>query len=273
MEHILSAAWRGRYFLASVVLILLIPTTVYLLVAQKWYRTEMVIVAADETQFGPITGQLGGLAALAGFPIADSTSTHALAVLQSKQLARDFVNDLSLITVFFADDWDKANGKWRSDNPADHPDERDAVDFFHNKVFSVYEDKKTGLVILRIDWTDPDAGQEWANELVKRTNEKMRQQALIESTANIRFLQAELASTSLVPLQQAIGALLENEVQRLMLARGKKDFAFQILDSANTDKEPIWPQPAFLLVIATMLATILGTAYLYVLSQLHEKTQ
>lgn len=39
-------------------------------------------------------------------------------------------------------------------------------------------------------------------------------------------------NTNLVALQQAIGRLLENELQKLVLARGNEEFAFRVIDTA-----------------------------------------
>jgi len=112
------------------------------------------------------------------------------------------------------------------------PDVRDAVQYFEKRVRRVSEDRKTGLVSLVIEWKDPEAAAEWANELASQINRQTRERALETASSNIAYLQSEMKATSVVSLQQAIGRLLESEMQQLMLARGNEEFAFRVIDRA-----------------------------------------
>lgn len=240
----------------------------YGLIATKWYSTEIVLAPSETRQFNPLAGQLGGLAALAGVSVSDGEVAEALAIMRSKDLAKRFINDLSLLPIFFYDDWDSLRNTWKSADPEDWPDDRDAVAFFHKNIMTAYEDKKTGLVTLRIDWIDPNAAQEWARELVKRTNEKMRQQALKDSEANLAYLQSELTKTNLVTLQDATGQLIETELKRRMLAKGNAEFAFRIIDDAASEKDPIWPRPLLLVTLACTSAILFSVIIIFAFAAL-----
>jgi uncharacterized protein involved in exopolysaccharide biosynthesis len=120
----------------------------------------------------------------------------------------------------------------------------------------VSEDRKTGLVTLGIAWRDASMAAEWANTMVARLNAQMRARAIADANQNIAFLRQELASTSIVPMQQSIGRLLEAELQKLMLARGNAEFAFRVVDAAQAPKRRSRPQR--LLIIAGSL--LLGGA-------------
>jgi uncharacterized protein involved in exopolysaccharide biosynthesis len=136
---------------------------------------------------------------------------------------------------------------------------RDAVKFFDENVRGVYEDARTGLVTLSVEWKDPSIAAEWANILVKRLNERMRGRALAEAEANVTFLQSEMGSTSIVSLQQSIGRLLEGELQKLMLARGNEEFAFRVIDKAEPPKRRSKPKRALLVILATVLGGVIAT--------------
>lgn len=252
----------------STILIFVTAAACYGLMATKWYSTEIVLAPAETRQINPLVGQLGGLAALAGVSVSDGEVAEALAVMRSKDLAREFINDLSLLPIFFYDDWDSQKKTWKSTDPDDWPDDRDAVAFFHKRIMTTFEDKKTGLVTLRIDWIDSNAAQEWARQLVKRTNEKMRQQALKDSEANLAYLQSELTKTNLVTLQDATGQLIETELKRLMLARGNAEFAFRIIDDAASEKDPIWPRPLLLLTLAFTSAVLFSVIIIFAFAAL-----
>ena len=121
-------------------------------------------------------------------------------------------------------------------------DIRDAVDYFDTGVRAIGEDKKSGLITLSVTWTDAALATEWANELVKRANQRLRSQALQESERNIKYLQGEIAATNVTALQQAIGKVIESEMQKLLLARGSEEFAFKVIDKAVQPKKRAKPQ-------------------------------
>jgi hypothetical protein len=75
--------------------------------AREWYRAEVLLAPADEKDSASLGGQLGGLAALAGVRVGSGgESAEAIAVLRSREFAREFIEDFDLLTVFFADEWD-----------------------------------------------------------------------------------------------------------------------------------------------------------------------
>jgi uncharacterized protein involved in exopolysaccharide biosynthesis len=122
----------------------------------------------------------------------------------------------------------------------------------------VEEDARTGLVTLSIEWRDPVLAAAWANLLAVRLNDHMRQRALTEAEANVKYLRNEFESTSIVALQQSISGLLENEMQKLMLARGNAEFAFRIIDRAEVPRTKSKPRVALIVAVATVFGGMLS---------------
>ncbi len=228
--------WRGKWLVAGITALFAIVGLTYALFATEWYRAEVVLAPVDEKSRLGLANQLGGLASLAGIGTGADANVEPVAVLGSREFARELVEDLNLSVVFFADEWNPSEKRWRAGNPGEWPDVRDAVIYFDEEVRRVRQDRRTGLVTLTIDWTDPEMASQWANLLVKRVNDKMRARALIESERNVRYLQKEMASTKVVSLQQSIGRLLESESEKLMLARGNEEFSFHVVDRAEPPK-------------------------------------
>jgi uncharacterized protein involved in exopolysaccharide biosynthesis len=240
----------------------------YALTATKWYRAEVLLAPAEEVTASGLGGQLGGLAALAGVRVGGGSSAEPIAVLKSREFARAFIEDLNLLPLLFHEEWDKSEGVWLDDNPEEWPDIRDAIKYFHENVLNVTEARDGGLVTLAVEWTDANMAADWARELVVRLNERLRQRALREAATNVAFLQAELARTNVVTLQQSIGRLLESELQKLMLARGNEEFAFRVIDAASPPKDRVRPNLALIAVVGTMLGAMLalfGVFFLHVL--------
>jgi LPS O-antigen subunit length determinant protein (WzzB/FepE family) len=240
--------WSGRWLIIAITSLFAVGGVTYALIAQEWFRAEVVLAPADKK--GGMSGalsQLGGLASLAGVSVGGGDNNEPLAVLKSKDFAREFITDMKLMPVLLRD--------WRGDK---EPDIRDALKFFTEKVRTVTDDKKTGLVTLGVRWKEADTAALWANEMVKRLNDRMRNQALIEAERNVAYLQKEMAATSVVSLQQSMGRVLEGEMQKLMLARGNEQFAFKVIDRATPPKLRDAPKRALIAIVATLAGGFLG---------------
>jgi len=59
-------------------------------------------------------------------------------------------------------------------------------------------------------------------------------------------------------MQESIGRLLETELQKLMLAKGNREFAFKIVDPAFVPKERLRPKRAMIAIIGTLLGGLIG---------------
>jgi LPS O-antigen subunit length determinant protein (WzzB/FepE family) len=190
--------------------------------------------------------------------VGGGDSVEAIAILGSRKFSAEFIEDRNLLPVFFADAWDSASNDWLPEVEADRPDIRDAVRYFVDNVRSITEDRDSGLVTLAVEWTDPRLAEDWANALVQRLNDSMRQRALSEAEANVTYLQLELGKTSVVTLQQSIGRLMESELQKLMLARGNSEFAFRVVDPAQEPKVRSRPRRSLIVVLSTFVGGLIA---------------
>ena len=257
--------WQNKWLIAAMTAVFAIASIAYALTLTHWYRSEVLLAPADEqTMNTGIVGQLGNLAGLAGLSAGGGGSVEALAVLNSRDFTRAFIDEQNLIPTLFADKWDAENQRWLDEDPELWPDSGDGVQYFDNDLRRISEDRQTGLVTLAIEWTDPELAARWAALLVNRLNDYMRARALREAEANIEYLQAELEATSTFALQQAIGNLLEREHQKLMLARGNDEFAFRIIDSAQVPDTPSRPNRRLMVIVATIFGGLIAVFFVLV---------
>jgi uncharacterized protein involved in exopolysaccharide biosynthesis len=245
---------KWRVIIPTVVLVAL--SALYAFTAPVWYRAEVVLKLADNKQqglLGQLGGGLGGLASLAGLDVGDNKSAEALGVLRSQEFAASFIEDLNLLPVFFAKHWDPVAKRWKDRDPSDWPDVRDGIDYFDKIIFKAQEDKKTGLITLSVNWTDAKTAAAWANLLVERVNDRMRQRALAEGENTMTYLKQELTASTIVTLQQSIGRVLETELQKLVLAKATREYAFRIIDHAQVPKWKDHPHRALIMAGAFFL--------------------
>jgi uncharacterized protein involved in exopolysaccharide biosynthesis len=214
-----------------------------------------------------ITGQLGGLAALAGVSVGGvggGETAEAVATLESRDLARELIESNELMPVLLYEDWDEASQSWKPRGKKGAPDIRDAVRLFHEKVLKVREDRESGLVTVAIEWIDPLLAAEWASKVVRLTNDRLRRRALADAERNIAYLQSEISTTSVVALQQSISRLLEAEMQKFMLAKKNEEFAFRTVDAAEPAKKPSRPKRAIVVVTGTLLGGVIAVFLIFI---------
>jgi uncharacterized protein involved in exopolysaccharide biosynthesis len=258
MRELVELLWRSKRTIALAGVLCGALAAVYALLATSWYRADVLLAPADQKSTQGLSaqlGSLGGIASLAGINLGgvNLANNEALAVLQSRDFARAFLEEEGVLPMIYAKQRGSI-GKYLTINSADKvPDIRDAVKFFHENVLSVQQDKKTSLVTLAVEWTDSETAAKWANILVHRLNDRMRQRALVEAETNTTYLRTELQSANIVTLQQSLGRLLEGELQKLMIARGNKEFSFRVIDQAEAPKRRTRPKRTLIVAAAIVI--------------------
>ncbi len=263
-----STIWSGRWIVAACVALFFVGSLGYVLLAPSWYRAEVVLVPAKEKSVSSIDSPLGGLAALAGVSVGNAGKTEPLAVIRSRDMAREFIESHQLVPIIFADKWDRQAGAWKSLGGDEPPDIRDAVEYFRRKVIEVAEDRRTGIVSVIVEWKDPVLAAKWVTEYVAMANSRMRKAAVAEASGNIEYLNAELDRATVVALQQSISRLIETEMQKLMLARGSEHYAFRVVDSAQVPKKPVRPRRILVVMVAALSGAALAAMGLVLFSLL-----
>jgi uncharacterized protein involved in exopolysaccharide biosynthesis len=258
LHDLWQLVWRRKALIFAITALFAIGSVIYALTATEIYRAEVLLAPAEESSKQAIGGQLGGLAALAGVNVGDSQDVEALAVLKSRDFAREFIDRRDLLPVFFPELWDADAKRWLVEDPTEAPDYRNGVRFFHDEVLFVTEERDTGLVTVAIEWTDPDVAAGWAQAIVNQLNERLRDRALKEAKTNVEFLSQEMTNSSLITMQQSIGQLLQSELQKLMLAKGNEEFAFKVIDPATPPRDRLRPQRTVIVVMGTLFGALAG---------------
>lgn len=265
--QIAGRLWAGRLW---IVLTTLLCGAIFAVVAfsmQPVYRAATMLVPAQHENsglggLGAALGQLGGLAAMAGVNVGGSGPQveEALAVLKSREFTERFIQDKNLLPILFPKRWDAQRQQWR--DPKKVPTLADGSRYFMKKLRFVAQDKKTSLVTLSIEWTDPAVAAQWTNELVSRLNSEMRARAIKSSDASMQYLQKELATTIALDTRQAINRLVENTINQRMFANVTEEYSFRIVDRALPPdrKDKVRPNKAILLGSGLILGLIVGAA-------------
>lgn len=249
--------WRTLLASKTLILIVVAATTIAAVmlafIMTPVYRSQILLAPAatedDKGQLAALIGQYALGTQLGGLSSGSSNKDQAIAVLQSRQFTEQFIENENLMPVLFSDLWDAQNGKWAGDNPGDVPTMSQAVAKFSDSIRKVHEDGRRNLVTLQIDWTDPELAAEWANKLVARLNDYLRQRDIAQAQRGIEFLNQELEKSSVVELRQGVYRLIESQIEMVMLANVRDEYAFKILDPAVPAEQDQFVRPKRLMIV------------------------
>ncbi len=267
IKDLIELLLQYRYPVMLFVLGITLAVAVVSLIIPEEYDAAVVISAvtstSDKSFGGGALGSLGGLAALAGMSLgSDSKKAESIATLQSQALATRYIRENNLLPILYADRWDKSQGKWKVTDPKKVPTLWKAVQFFKH-VRTISTDAKTGLVTLTVRWDNAVLAANWANGLVKLTNDYARETALVESDRNIEYLTHQAAATDVVGIKQAIYNLLQSEISKGMIARGTDEYAFKVIDPAMVSEKAAFPQKTIWVLAAFFGSLILAIFFAF----------
>ncbi len=222
------------------------------------YRAEVLLAPVRQDKAGvsaALAGQFGGLAELTGINLGESGNdvAKAVATLKSRALTNTFIEEENLMPILFSRKWDPERQGWKVGDEKRIPTLWKAFEFFDKKIRTVTENKKTGLITLSIAWKSPTLAAEWANQLVKRVNARLRDDAIREAGKSIAYLKQELRKTNVVEVEQAIYRLIEAQTKNIMVANAREEYAFTVIDPAVPPEKQAKPKRALMIILGFML--------------------
>lgn len=272
-QTLVEAKWL---ILAVAMLCTALAATVAFIMTPK-YKAETTLTLADEGKgksgLGGLAAQFGGLADIAGVSLGGANSAELMvAVLKSRTLLDNFIQERGLLQIFYAKQWDAEKKTWKIEDTEKIPTTNDAFKFL-NKILSVNADKKTGLITLSIEWKDAGQAADWANDLVRRANKMERERAIKDAETSTAYLTEELKKTSVVEVQQAIYRLIEAQVKSVMLANTREQFVLKVLDPAIAadEKDFISPKRGLMIALGFAIGVLSGSVIAFVLAAIRKR--
>jgi uncharacterized protein involved in exopolysaccharide biosynthesis len=260
---VVRVLWSQRYVILLLALLGGGVAAALALAATVIYRAEAVIVPAhDDSMAGSssLASRFGGIASLAGVNLAGSSEgTEGHAVLQSRRLVEEFIKRHGPPEKIFSHD-KKPPTLWS------------AVRQFQGDVLVIREDKTDGLTRVSIDWTDPVVAAAWANDVVALCNELVRTRALNEAKRNIDYLNEQIAKTNVIEVRRVMYNLIESETKTLMLANGRIEYAFKVVDPAVPPEMRISPRRTMMVLAGLVLGGLLGCFAAFLRWQLRRRS-
>ena len=255
LRNFVRGCARYRWMVAAIFFISVLAALLVALLTTPVYRGHVLMIPAKQAaqpSLADLAGSLGGLTAQLGLGKAPADDLQeALATLTSRAFIYAFIEDHQLLPVLFADRWDSAKSQWSVEDPDDVPTLSDGYDRFDD-LMKVSQNPETGLIELDVEWRDPKLAADWANALVERVNRELRERAIAQAQRGMQFLNDQLKQTSIVEVRSAIFSLIETNIQTIMLANVRPEYAFNIIDPAVQPEDFVRPKRLLLLAIGVV---------------------
>jgi uncharacterized protein involved in exopolysaccharide biosynthesis len=258
--------WDHRIQVAIVTTVCVLLALVLALTATPLYRATVVLTEVKEngldSQQG-LAGEAAGLASLAGLSLGQEHPERS-AVLRSRHLAEQFVQTPDVYSLLAAGEKDpRKKSVWMT------------VELFRKNVIDIQEDKLKGTMTVTMDWTDPAVAARWANGFAALANQLLREKAIQDATRNVAFLEDQVDHTTSVELQRLFYRLIEQETRTLMLAKGRVEYAFAIVDPAVKAEVRFSPKRTLMVLGGAVVGGFLGTyiAWLRIRFKRHRRTR
>ncbi|MBZ9610293.1 Wzz/FepE/Etk N-terminal domain-containing protein [Rheinheimera maricola] len=279
LADIWQILWRAKIFLLGLAVITAIVSICYVRQLANIYEGKAVLVIvnkAGSSSLARLTGQLGGLASLAGINLADSgadKSKLALEIAKSREfIYRMIVEQDMLVPLMAATSWDPHtdtlylderlyhDGKWVRDVefPFDaKPSRQEALKAF-DEVFFLHHSKEYGTVTITFQHYSATLAAKWANAFARMLDNEMKQRDVREAQHSLQYLQKQLEKTELEALKLALYQLIEEQSKTLMLAEVSEEYVFKLIDPAVRELLPAAPKRTFIVVLAILLVQLIS---------------
>ena len=281
LKELFGVLWTGKILIVAITAVFAIGSVLVALSIPNQYKATALLAPAqaDGGGLSSALGQLGGLASLAGVSIGEGSSSEsqiAQEIMKSWSFVESFIADNDLeVEVYAAKGWSKSSGELKIDDDVYDIDAQEWLlkdaetgevrpptswQLFQrfNAMTSVSQDKQSGLVSVSIEYYSPVIAKEWLDLYVAAINEHMQTRQVAKVTSNIRYLEAQIAKTSIAEMREVFYTIIEEQTKNKMVAEASPDYAFVAVSPSMVPEEKSKPSRALICVLGTLLGGMLG---------------
>ena len=136
---------------------------------------------------------------------------------------------------------------------------------------NVIENKKTGFITLSVKHQAPYISKMWADLIIKKINDSMREIDIRLASNSINFLNEQSKTVLQNELKEAISQLLEVQMQSLMLASAETDYVLKVIESPSVPEFKSYPRRSLIVLFAAFIGLLFGSLFVLIKSLLLKK--
>lgn len=287
LKELFLVLWAGKFLIAAITAVFAISSVQYALSIPNQYKATALLAPAQSDGGGlsSALGQLGGLASLAGVSIGEGSSSEAQIaqeIMKSWGFVEAFISDSDLaVEVYAAEGWNKGTGELKINSNVYDTDENTwllvdgetgelvpptswALFQRFSGMLSVSQDKQSGLVSVSIEYYSPQIAKEWLDLYIIAINKHMQERQVAKVSNNIRYLEAQIAKTSIAEMREVFYTIIEEQTKNKMVAEASPDYAFVTVSPSMIPEVKSKPNRALICVLSTLLGGMLGVVIVLV---------
>ena len=280
LRELFSVLWDGKKLIVGITAVFALVAVFYALSIPNQYRATAMVLPAQGSGGGlsGALGQLGGLASLAGVSIGGGESSEAQVaqeIMRSRGFIEEFISENNIdVEVFAAQGWDRGSNQleinsdlydvdsslWLRDAPAGKTVQPTGWELYKSfsGMFSVSEDKKTGMISISVEYFSPEIAKQWVDQLIIGINQHMQSRKLDKVNINIQYLEAQIQKTSIAEMREVFYTIIEEQIKSKMLAEASPEYAFVTVSPAMVPEEKSQPKRALICILGTLLGGMLA---------------
>lgn len=284
LRELFSILWKGKWSIIVTTFVFTLCSILYALSLPNIYKADALLAPTESSNGGGLSkmaGQLGGLAALAGVNLGSSETSQtelAVHVMKSRKFIESFISEHELLVpVMAVKGWSEKKNELVIDNElydvkknkwlrapkglrGIKPSLQEASEVFIRDIFTIVQDKESGLYTVSVRYYSPNISKDWVNWLIEDINRVMRERTISETSQNLDYLNTQLQKTSVADMQSTFYKLIEEQTKSLMLAEVQEEFVFKILDPAISPEIKDSPKRLIIVLLGIILGGVLSVS-------------
>jgi hypothetical protein len=282
VQRIAGLLWKGRTVIILMAVLATFLSIIYLHVASYTYTSTMTLIPTQSQQ-RDMTGQIGGLAALAGITMPGESTASPFTVYpetaHTRQVAADMIRNWpGVMALVFKDQWDPEKNTWHPPQSFVHsisgflkpvlgipiyewhPPKAAELQQYIVQNVGIAQDKKKAMLTLTLNSPDPDFSRKFIQELHGSTDHVLRLMTLDRAKKYAVYLEKQLAVEQASAVRDVLTRSLSDQETLIMMGNSDTDFAAQPLGPAESSTRPTNPVPLFVLAIGLLIGLVVGGA-------------
>ena len=280
LRVLLNILLKGKKLISFTVIFFSLFALIYSISLPNVYKSTTILTPVeDQDSFSGALESFSGLAGLTGLDLSikDSISIKAIEKLNSLSFfEKNIMPNIFLPELMALDSWNSSSNKLNFDKDTfdqdsntwvrsfTHPNKQipsaqESFEVFKKKHLLITENSINGFITLEIKHQSPYVAYEWTKLMVSEINSFYREKDKTEAEISIRYLNKQLAKTSLSEIKQALAELLQIQIQKLTLIEAKEAYVFDYIDPPVVMERKAEPNRIIISLIGIIFGFILGS--------------
>lgn len=292
LSEILRSLWASKLLIISITFLFALSSVIYAIkTPDKFTSTAILQVQSGTNNSNSSMSQFSGIASLAGISLPSGNTNKSYYVIETIK-SRDFVKHLNSFddiseNLIAAVGYDSSKEKTLFDEKLfdvnsktwvrDPSPERQKIPTYlevHEKFIEqvdVSMDKKSGYLKISFEHFSPNFSYNFVNLIINELNIVTREKDISESQAALDYLLNQLSSTEVANVRNSISLLINNQLEKLMLANVKEDYLISTIDAPFIPEINSYPNRPFIAIFGTLLGALLSIFFVLIRYYLNKR--